>query len=131
MLSVYIIAGIIGGVLIVLSAIGGIGDHDADLELDHDVDLDVDHDIDLDVDHDVDLDADHAIEAAHGGPLDAVAILGEQLGERVQQFRRQVVDDEPAGVLEGPHGLALAGTAHSRDDREFHVCSLSTPRARE
>lgn len=74
MLSVYIIAGIIGGVLIVLSAIGGVGDHDADLELDHDADLDVDHDIDLDVDHDVDLDhdIDHGLDASHGGPLDAV-----------------------------------------------------------
>lgn len=76
MLTFYLIAGIVGGSLIVLSALGGIGDHDADLELDHDVDLDVDHDIDLDVDHDVDLDVDHdvegALDVAHGGVLDGV-----------------------------------------------------------
>ncbi len=76
MLSVYLIAGIVGGVLIVLSALGGIGDHDADLELDHDVDLDVDGDVDLDLDGDVDLDVDHdldhEVDVAHGGPLDGV-----------------------------------------------------------
>lgn len=80
MLSVYLIAGTVGGVLIVLSALGGIGDHDADLELDHDVDLDLDVDgdvdLDLDVDHDVDLDVDHdldhEVDVAHDGPLDGI-----------------------------------------------------------
>lgn len=64
MLTFYLIAGIVGGSLIVLSALGGIGDHDADLELDHDVDLEVDGDVDLevDVDHDVDLDLDHDVD---------------------------------------------------------------------
>lgn len=65
MLSLYIIAGIVGGVLIALSAVGGIGDHDADLELDHDVDLDADHDFDLDHDHDLDV-------HVGDGPLDGV-----------------------------------------------------------
>jgi len=76
MLTFYIITGIVGGSLIVLSAIGGIGDHDADLELDHDVDLDVEHDLelDLDVDHDVDLDVDHEheLDLSQGGVLDGV-----------------------------------------------------------
>ncbi len=75
MLTFYIIAGIIGGSLIVLSALGGIGDNDADLELDHDVDLDVDHDIDLDVDHDVDLDVDHDVDLDADHALDVARVL--------------------------------------------------------
>lgn len=75
MLTVYLIAAIVGSTLIVLSALGG-GDGDHDLDADHDVDLELDHDVDLDVEHDIDLDADHALDvspadAAHG-PLDAV-----------------------------------------------------------
>lgn len=78
MLTLYLIAGIVGGSLIVLSALGGIGDHDADLEVDHDVDLDVDHDValDFDADHDLDLDLDHDVDhdldVAHAGVLDGV-----------------------------------------------------------
>lgn len=83
MLTIYLIAAIVGGSLIVLSALGG-GDSDHDLDADHDVDLAIDHDLDLDhdldVDHDIDLDADHdldvsAADAAHG-PLDVVDAEG-------------------------------------------------------
>ncbi|MCA9538960.1 MAG: NfeD family protein [Myxococcales bacterium] len=85
MLTLYIITGIVGGTFIVLSALGGLGDHDSDLDADHDADFDADHDadfdadadadLDVDADHDVDLHADHALEvhADHGGPLATAA----------------------------------------------------------
>lgn len=71
MLTVYLIAAIVGGTLIVLSAFGG-GEGDHDVDADHDVDLHLDHDVDLDADHDVDLapGTDLAHGADHGGAID-------------------------------------------------------------
>lgn len=65
MLTVYLIAAIVGGTLIVLSAFGG-GDGDHDVDADHDVDLHLDHDVDLHLAHDIDLDADHDVDLAPG-----------------------------------------------------------------
>ena len=56
MLTLYIITGIVGGTFIVLSALGGLGDHDSDFDADHDADFDADHDADFDADADADLD---------------------------------------------------------------------------
>ncbi len=70
MLSVYIVTAIIGGALIVLSALGG-ADADADADLDFDADADLDLDLDADADFDADLDADHDV-----GHLDVVDAEG-------------------------------------------------------
>lgn len=72
MLTLYIATALIGGTLIVLSALGGLGD-DAELDVDHDVDLDVDA-LDVDVDVDVDVDADADVDAVHA--LDVVDAEG-------------------------------------------------------
>ncbi|MBU0551198.1 hypothetical protein KKF91_21805 [Myxococcota bacterium] len=64
MLTFYLISGIIGGSLVVLSALGGLGDHDAELELDHDVDLDADVDIEAEADVDIEAGVDHDGELA-------------------------------------------------------------------
>lgn len=66
MLSVYIVTAIIGGALIVLSALGG-----ADADADADLDFDADADLDLDLDADADFDADHDV-----GHLDVVDAEG-------------------------------------------------------
>lgn len=51
MLSVYLIALLVGGFLLAMSMLGG-GDHDVDIDVDVDVDVDVDADADADADVD-------------------------------------------------------------------------------
>ena len=75
------------------------------------------------------LEPDPAADVAdHRRALDPRALEQEQVGQRGQQAGRQVVDAEPAGVLEGAHRLALPGAAHAGDDRQLHAAS--PPRAR-
>ncbi len=50
----------------------------------------------------------------HGGLGVALAGLVAQVGQRREQLRRQVVDDEPAEVLEHVGGRRAPGTAHAR-----------------
>lgn len=56
MLSVYLIALLVGGFLLAMSLLGG-GHHDVDMDVDVDVDVDVDADVDADADIDADVDA--------------------------------------------------------------------------
>ena len=75
--------------------------------------------------------------AAHvaddGDAVDLAALAAEEVDERRHQLRRQVVDAEPAGVLERVHGLRLAGPGEAGDDHELqrlgHV-DASPPRRR-
>lgn len=62
MLALYVVTGIIGLGLIIVSAIGGMGH---DLDVDHNIDIEHSVDIDHDVDVDHGFDADHAHEVAH------------------------------------------------------------------
>ena len=67
--------------------------------------------------------------ADHRRPLHPRALQQEEVGQRRQQPRRQVVHAEPAGVLEGAHRLALAGAAHAGDDGQLHApCSSRSAR---
>ena len=90
MLEVYLVSMALGGIFVLLSAIGGGHDADADadvdmdvdadldMDLDADVDMDIDADVDMDVDADVDLDADADADLSHdmdGGGL--VQLKGE------------------------------------------------------
>ncbi len=60
--------------------------------------------------------------AAHvgddGGALDLGALVHEQLDQRADHLRRQVVDAEVAGVLEHVHRRRLAGAGEAGDDDE-------------
>ena len=74
MLSLYIVTSIVGGALVLLSALGGSGDEgdfdkdfdlaDADVEVDADFDAEVEVEADFDADHDFDGDHDFAHEGA-------------------------------------------------------------------
>ena len=61
--------------------------------------------------------------AAHvaddGHPVDLAALAAEEVDQRRHELRRQVVDAEPAGVLERVHGLRLAGPREAGDDHEL------------
>jgi len=62
------------------------------------------------------------VAAAHvgddGGALDLRSLVHEELDERADHLRRQVVHAEVAGVLEDVHGGRLAGAGVARDDDE-------------
>lgn len=74
MLTLYLASFVIGGVLVLVSAVAGGHGHGADAghdighDVDHDVGHDTDHDVGHDADHDVDHDVDHCIghDVAHG-----------------------------------------------------------------
>jgi len=61
--STFLVIGIVGLVLLAISALLGGDDADFDTDTDFDIDIDTDVDIDIDVDSDVDLDSD----SLHGG----------------------------------------------------------------
>jgi hypothetical protein len=56
----------------------------------------------------------------HGGALDLRARVPEQLGQRADHLRRQVVDAEVARVLEHVHCGGLPGPRQAGDDHEVH-----------
>src|SRR4051794_26915301 len=69
--------------------------------------------------------AGHALErlsSAHVGhhrrPLHLAAVMAEQLSQRGDHLRRQVVDAEVAGVLEASHRLGLARPREAADQHE-------------
>ena len=64
--------------------------------------------------------------ADDGDAVDLAALAAEQVDERRHQLRRQVVDAEPAGVLERVHRLGLAGPREARDDHELQRLGHST-----
>src|SRR3954464_8016474 len=51
-------------------------------------------------------------------PLDLAALVGEELRQRPDHLRRQVVDAEIAGVLEARHRLRLACAGEAADHHE-------------
>ena len=53
-----------------------------------------------------------------GRPLDLGAVVDEQLDERADHPRREVVDAEVAAVLEDVHRRRLAGAGEARDHDE-------------
>lgn len=63
MLGIYVFSLILGGIFVVLSVVAGIGDADADFDVDAEADFDVDMDADIDADFDVDADADVDVDA--------------------------------------------------------------------
>ena len=56
--------------------------------------------------------------ADHGGALHLAALVAEQVGQRADHLRRQVVDAEVARVLEAGHRLGLARAREAGDDDE-------------
>ena len=68
--------------------------------------------------------------AAHvaddGDPVDLAALAAEQVDQRRHQLRRQVVDAEPAGVLERVHRLRLPGAGQAGDDHELQRLGHAT-----
>jgi hypothetical protein len=67
----YLVALMVGGFFVGMSALSGGGDHfDHDTDLDHDFDHDFDHEIDVDADADIDADADADADADHDAHLD-------------------------------------------------------------
>ena len=57
--------------------------------------------------------------ADHRDAVHLAALAAEQVDERRHELRRQVVDAEPAGVLERVHRLRLPGAREPRDDHEL------------
>src|SRR5262249_46623153 len=57
----------------------------------------------------------------HGRPLDAAPLVLEQLAERADHPRRQVVDAEVAAVLEGGDRLRLARARVTRDHHQLDL----------
>lgn len=86
MLELYLAALIFGGGLLLISAVAGGHDHDADHDVDghdgieHDAGA-ADHDVDHDLDADHGLDADHALDGGHGLPGDHAAHLDQAGGD--------------------------------------------------
>src|SRR5688500_6049749 len=55
----------------------------------------------------------------HGRALDGAPVVAEELAQGADHPRREVVDAEEAGVLEGGDRLGLAGAGVARDDEEL------------
>lgn len=81
--TLYIICAIVGGGLVLLSALGGVGGHDADGDAGHDVSADHDATVDSDAsgaEHELGHDHDHGHEGhEHGGDAAAPGFLGDLL----------------------------------------------------
>ena len=64
--------------------------------------------------------------ADDGDPVDLAALAAEQVDQRRHQLRGQVVDAEPAGVLERVHRLRLPGARQAGDDHELQSLGHAT-----